>query len=322
MRGAPPPQHARPLLAVAVILALLLTACGQPRGGAEAAERWPVVVATTSILGDVTANVVGGAGQVETLMGPETDPHALEPSADQIHRVREADLVVANGLGLEEGMADALAAAERDGTPVLWIAEVVDPVPFERDRDHGHQGHGHGTLDPHVWLDPVRMDRAVEVIARRLAEIAPGIGGRVRANARAYRAELARLDHSIRRTLAVVPPERRRLVTNHDAFGYLARRYGLEVTGTIIAGGSTLGGTSGAELTRLARRLEASGTPAVFVETTSTGRLAAALRTELGGRLEVVDLYVGTLGDPDGPGGTYVGMMKTNARRIAAALSG
>ncbi len=130
-----------------------------------------VVVATTSILGDVVSNVVGDAGEVEVLMAPGVDPHSFQASAAQAASLRAADLVVANGLGLEESLDDTLAAAQEDGAVVVEVAQDMDPIPFEGADDHDHGADeqdvdaDHQALDPHVWLDPQRM--AVGALSHR-----------------------------------------------------------------------------------------------------------------------------------------------------------
>lgn len=337
--GGRPPS---PRLVAVVVLALLaggLAACGTADGPPRAED--PLVVATTSVLGDVVGNVVGDAGTVETLMPPGSDPHAFEPSPAQIGRLREADLVVANGLGLEEGLGDALAAAEADGVPVLRVGEHLDPQPLpgaagdgvtgtgdptEGDGVDGREAdgddHGHGTLDPHVWLDPVRMADAVAIIGDRLGQAVPGIAEPVGARADAERDELLALHAEVGRILDSVPEGRRSLVTDHAALGYLADRYGFTVVGALVPGGSTLAAPSGRRLAALVEAVRRTGAGAVFTDTTGSSRLAEAVRSEVGGQVRVVALHTGSLGEPGSDAGTYRGMMELNARRIADALTG
>ncbi|MFP4311536.1 MAG: metal ABC transporter substrate-binding protein, partial [Nitriliruptoraceae bacterium] len=129
-----------------LVAALVLAACGSDTGesGAAADEGQPQVVVTTTILGDIAANVAGEDAAVEVLMPIGADPHDFEPSAQQAASMREADLVIANGLGLEEGLLDAIAAAEEDGVRVLELGPSLDPVPYE-----GTDGHDHGDEDDH-----------------------------------------------------------------------------------------------------------------------------------------------------------------------------
>lgn len=325
---------------VGLISVLLLAGC---TGAGQTPAPGLRVVATTSILGDVVGEVLGEAGHLEVLMEVGVDPHGFQPSAAQARRLREADLVVANGLGLEEGLLDVLAAAEEDGVEVLSVAEGVDPLPFALAGGHGGAGEGHageaedargsagqaegageadleGALDPHFWLDPVRMATAVDLIAQRLAALAPDPAG-VRARAEAYRDQVLALHEEIEETLAVIPPDRRVLVTDHDALTYLAARYGFEVVGAILPGGTTLTEASAGDLARLAARIEAAGVPAIFIDTTSPDRLARALSREIDARrVAVVRLPVGSLAGEGSGAATYLEMMRTVAGRIAAAL--
>lgn len=319
---------------------LILSACGEPGAdGGPAGDGSLTVVATTAILGDVTAEIVGDLGAVETLMGPGADPHAFEPSPAQVQRLRESDLVVANGLQLEEGLLDALASARADGTPVVEVAPQVDPQPFSQaeaqgdDREdrpgeehgdaeeHEHDGEDGEALDPHVWLDPLRMADGAEAISARLAEVAPGRAEQLRANGTAYAATLRDLHAELRETLSAVPEDRRVLVTNHDSLGYLAARYGFEVIGTVVPGGSTLADASSRDVAELVETMRAHDVTAIFVDTTAPDRLARAVQSELGESVEVVELFTGTLAGGDGDRASYVETMRINGARIAAALA-
>ena len=296
------------LRSVSLLCAVLLlaTGCADAGGAAPGAV---TVVATTTILGDVVRSVVGGNGTVEVLLPRGADPHDYRLSARQAASLREADLVVANGLGLEEGLSDALESAVADGVNLFEVAARLDPIPF---------GDGAG-LDPHVWLDPLRMADAARLIAVELAGVEPGIDWAGRAEA--YAAELVATDGQVVATLAAVPEERRKLVTNHDSFGYFADRYGFEIVGTVIPGGATLSDPSSAALASLIDLIDQEGVPAVFAETTEPAALAAAVAAEAAGEVAVVDLYTGSLGEPGSGADSLTGMLLANAERIAAALS-
>ncbi len=291
----------RRLQAAALALALAAGACGD----AAAGEGELQVLATTTILGDVVAAVVGDDAEVTVLLPPGADPHSFQPSARQVAAIEEADLVVANGLGLEEGLAEAL-----DGDHVVEVAPRLDPLPFGTAVS--------GTPDPHVWMDPLRMAEAARQIAAELTRVAPEVDWSARAEA--YMAGLAEVDREITDLLAPIPPERRKLVTNHDSLGYFADRYGFEVVGTVIPGGATLAAPSAAELAALVEVIEREEVPAIFVETTESADLAEALAAEAGG-VAVVELYSGALGEPGSGADTLAGMLVTNARRIAQALA-
>lgn len=319
-----------PLVTGVALAGLLASACGSG-GGAGTQPSAPLeIVVTTTVLGEIVAGIVGGDGQVEVLMEPGQDPHGFALSARQAASLREADLVIANGLGLEASVVDAFDAVEQDGTPVLRVAEQLDPLPYAGDHgdeqtDHGdqHDEHGddHAGADPHVWYDPVRMARAAEVIASRLAEVDASLPDetwqeRGRQAADALRAA----DGEVRSILSAVPERCRVMVTNHDSFGYFAARYQFTIIATIVPGTAGQAEPSAREFAELVTTVRDSGMPAIFAETSQSSRLAETLASEVGRDVQVVTLFTDSLG-PEGSGAeTYVGMMTTNARRIADAL--
>lgn len=312
-------------VAVSVVAVLVLAGCGSDATGSSGR---PVVVATTPILGDIVSSTLGDAAEVVVLMPRGADPHAFQPSARQLGELRDASLVVANGLGLERGLHDALDAAAADGVNVLEVAPLLEPIAFaddhghdEADHDESEHDHDHGDLDPHVWFDPSRMALAVGLIADAFVDAAPDADrDAVLATADAYAAELTALDAEVEETLATVLEDQRILVTNHDTFGYLADRYGFEVLGVVIPGGDTLAAPSASALDELADEIARHGVRAVFTDEGVSSDLARALAGEVGGDVQVVALFTDTLGALDGPSGTYVDLIRTDARRIADAL--
>jgi zinc/manganese transport system substrate-binding protein len=235
--------------------------------------------------------------------------------------LNEASLVVANGLGLEEGLADVLEAAEGDGVRVLEVAPLLDPIPFGAVTSHdsvGDGADGADSVDPHVWLDPLRMGDAARLIASDLASIAPTVNWMERADT--YASELAAADGAIVGMLGSISPGNRRLVTNHDSLGYLADRYDFEIVGTVIPSGSTFANPSSEQLATLIAVMRTEDVNVVFAETTQPELLADAIAAELGEDAIVVELYTGSLGEPGSGADTLVGLLRTNALRIAGAL--
>jgi zinc/manganese transport system substrate-binding protein len=317
------------------------------------------VVATTSILGDVVGTLVGEDGEVVTLMPPGVDPHGYEPSAMDAAKLREADLVIANGLQLEENLLSALEAAEAEGVTVVTIAEQLDPIEFgghledhahedddhahedddhahedddhaHEDDDHGHEdddhAHDHGPEDPHVWLDPVRMADGARLIAAELAAVAPAVPAEEwEARGEAYATELLAVHAQMEELLAEVPAERRVLVTNHDALGYFADRFDFEVLGTVVPGATTQVEADPRQFAQLVETVEAAQVPAVFAENTDATTLAEQLASEVLGRsdleVDVVRLYTDALGEPGSGAETYPDLLVTNAELVAGALA-
>jgi zinc/manganese transport system substrate-binding protein len=287
-----------------LLVALTLAACA---GGTEEAEEGLAVVATTSIVGDIAAAVVGEEGEVEVLIPIGVDAHDFSPSSQQASLLASADLVLANGLGLEAGLEDVLASVANDGVQVLELAALVEPIEF---RDGG-------ALDPHFWMDPARVGDAALAVADALDAHHPG-GWQERAAS--YAAGMEATDGEIEGILAVVSQDQREMVTNHEAFGYFAARYGFETIGVVIPGGSTLNEPSSAELADLVEVMEQSGTSAIFAETTQPTALAEAVAAELGDDVEVVELFTESLGEPGSGAETLSEMLLSNARRISEAL--
>lgn len=304
-------QRLNRALLMALALALIATACGDSSNGGG--EQGITVIATTTILGDIAANVVGDAGTVTTLIPVGASPHEYAASAQQAAAIARADLVIANGLGLEEGLSDVLDSARTDGSNILEVAPLVAPIPFS-DSEDDHSGD-----DPHFWLDPMRDGEAARLIAKELTTLEPGVDWSARAES--YAAELSATDEQIQEILSVVPVSDRMLVTNHHSLGYFAQRYGFEVVGVVIPGGSTLAEPSSAELSALVEKVQQSGVRAIFGETTESETIADALASEVGTSVEVVELYTGSLGEPGSGADTLSGMLLTNATRITDALS-
>jgi zinc/manganese transport system substrate-binding protein len=286
------------MLAV-VLTTSLLSACGGP----TTADTRPLVVVTTTILGDVVTNLAGGSARVHVLMPPGADPHEYAASASDVALIRGADLVIANGLSLEFGLADTLDSLP-ESVPVLAVGDMVDPRHFVG-----------GAPDPHFWFDPMRMSDAVEIIRAALDAAAPGQADAIDIAASAYQAELAGLDAEVDALVSVVPPDRRLLVANHAFLGYFAERYGFEVVGSVISGGSTVEEPSASDLAALADTIEQRGVPVVFAEASEPTTLADTLAAEAGG-LPVVVLLSGALPE----GGSYVDLIRNDAALIANAL--
>ena len=267
------------------------------------------VMATTSILGDVTERLVGEVATVEVLIPAEADPHGFQPSARQAASLRDVDVVFANGLGLEAGLTDVLDAAKRDGVLVVEVGPEVEPIAFS-DSDN---------LDPHFWLDPMRMSRAAALITNTVADLAEPERAQLLSALASFQSDLAAIDEEIAGLLAGVT--NRKLVTNHDSLGYFADRYDFQVIGTVVPGGSTLASPSPRDVADLIEIVQAERIAAVFTDATEPDSLAQLVADESGGSVEVVQLYIGALG-PIGSGAAgYLEMLQLNAERISGALS-
>jgi len=305
----------RRIVIAAVVAAGLLASCGGTSEPPDASGGRITVVATTSIWGDVVRSIVGDDAVVDVLVPIGADPHAYQPSSRDAAAIQNADLVVANGLGLEEGLHDVLEAATGEGAEVLELGPMLGPLPFGEEAGESE----HGTFDPHVWMDPGRVAAAADIIAETLSAVDPSVDWEARAEA--YRFELMGADGHIVDILNAVPAGARFMVTNHDAFGYFADRYDFTILGVVIPGGSTLADPSSSDLADLVDLMRATGTTVIFVETSSPTALADAVASELGSSVSVVDLYTGSLGAAGSGADTLIGMLTVNAESIAAALA-
>ncbi len=329
--------------AAALAAAAPLTACSSEDTTVESVQETSdsvTVVATTTMLGSVAEQIAACAdtgSTVTTLMPIGADPHDFSPSSAQVAAMVQADVVVANGLGLEAGLDDALENAASDGATVLEVAELVDPIPFGehgddhadehsddhnddeiKEEDHNDDEHDHGDEDPHFWFDMNRMASVAQIIGNELATS----GGQVYADCGAQVAEEIRAaEAEVRAALESVPADQRILVTDHDALGYLADVYGYEIAGTVIPAGTTLAEPSSADLAELVEVMQEEGVQVVFTNTADPSALSDAVAAEVGGDVQVVNLYVGSLGGPDSGAEDYLSMMRTNADLISSALT-
>jgi zinc/manganese transport system substrate-binding protein len=260
----------------------------------------PTIVVTTEVLGSVVSDLVGDDAVVEVLMNGGADPHSWQPSARDAASIVTADLVVANGLGLEEALVDILEEAEDQGGLVFTATDhIVDPIPSD-DRP----------VDPHFWLDPVAMQSVASRLAMSLADV--GIDATERAAS--VTAALESLHTEITTELASIPAEQRRLVTGHDALAYYADRYGFEVIGTVIPGVSTSGEASARDLAELIGAIKAEGATTIFTDVGTPQSVAASIASDAGA--SVVELEVTAIP----PGGDYAELLRSITSAIVGAV--
>ncbi|MDZ7914942.1 MAG: zinc ABC transporter substrate-binding protein AztC [Rhodococcus sp. (in: high G+C Gram-positive bacteria)] len=294
--------------ATAAAVSLFLTGCS------VAGDDRPLVIVSTNILGDVVTELVGDEAEVVVLMKPNADPHSFEISAQEAARLRSADLVVSNGLGLEEGLQQHLDAASAENVPTFVAGDAIDVLDY-------NEGDAEGSPDSHFWTDPARMISVVDALEPALAALDGADAAAIAQHTTEYRAQLSSLDAEMTAAFAAIPDERRALVTNHHVFGYLADRFDFEVVGAVIPGGTTLAAPSASDLSDLVDAVESTGVPTIFAESSSPDRLVQALASEADIRVQVVELFTESLTGPDGGAPDYLTMMRVNSERIAAGLS-
>jgi zinc/manganese transport system substrate-binding protein len=285
-------------------VALVVVACG----GSDGTQNQADVVVSTSIIADILRNVVSEDTDIEVLVPVGADPHDYQPSSQQVASINTAVLVVVNGLGLEEGLANTLTTAVSDGANVLELGPLLGPIQFgEAD-----------ALDPHFWMDPLRVARAATLAGAALDQVNGGVAATDAAAA--YVAELEDADADIVEILNIVDAEDRKLVTNHDSMGYFADRYEFEIVGTVIPSGSSIAEPSSKELAELVSVMRTEGVDILFADTTQPTVLADAVASELGENVEVIELFTGSLGEPGSGAETIIELLLTNARLVAGAL--
>ena len=293
--------------AAAVCLALVLAACG---GGSGNDKGKLDVVATTTQIGDWAREVGGDAVAVHQILKPSSDPHEYELRPADVEAAAGADVVFQSGAGLDPWTGELVDKA--GGSP-----EIVD---LSKSVVHPLAGTG-GNSDPHWWHDPRNVEAAVSTIHAALVRAAPHERRLLDRNTRRYQTELAQTDRLIASCMELIPRAERKLVTDHDAFGYFARRYGLQVVGALIPSRTTEAQPSAGELADLVHLIRREHVRAIFPEKDVSPKLAEAVARETGASADS-KLYSDTLGPSASSGATYLKMEDANARTIVRGLGG
>jgi ABC-type Zn uptake system ZnuABC Zn-binding protein ZnuA len=312
----------RRLLPVLVLAVLALAAgCGDDSEGGDEAE--VSVVATTTQVADLVRNVGGKRVAVDGLLSANADPHGYEPRPSDAAALADAGLVFRSGGDLDEWLDDLIESAGGEAEQVTLI-DAVETIPGGEHEHEGeeHEGEEHGgEADPHWWQDPRNAIRAVAAIRDALIDADPDGRAGYEKRAAAYTRALRVLDEEVAACLAQVPAAKRKLVTTHDALGYLARRYDIEVIGAVIPSLSTQAQPSAREVDELVRQIEEEGVEAVFPEAAVSSKLERAISRQAGAEVGG-ELWSDTLGPEGSPATTYIGAMRENAAALAEGMSG
>jgi zinc/manganese transport system substrate-binding protein len=322
----------RTLTSFALVAACLLaTSCGgaandESAASPQASAPRPTVVVTFAPYASLVADLVGDEVEVVTVVPNGTDPHDFSPSAADVAKMRNADLIVANGLGLEEGLDDVIDQAEASGVPVFAFADHVTLQKSVVGHHHSDDGHGHsddkgaveksskdedddGAEDPHLWLDPLAVVEAADELSLAIKE-ATGVEVTVGEMV----ARLQNLDTQVRDALVSIPAEDRVLVAGHDSLGYFATRYEFEFVGSLVQGFSSAADVSAADVADLVGEVEEFGVSAIFVEEGTPDDVVAAIADQTGTKVVVLRTH-------SVPEGGYAGMLTELATTIAGALA-
>lgn len=316
---------------VALIVALASSGCGASgTGGAADKTMWTMpelaaadladggklrVVATTSIVGDIVRNVGGEAIELSVLLPVGTDPHAFSATPQDVATVSEADVVMANGAGLEEFLASLIQSV--GNVPVAPLSDGVALREGTAGADHGGE-QGAPATDPHTWTTPANALIFVQNAEKALSALDPAHAETYAANAAAYSAQLQEMDAWIQTQIDTIPQDQRKLVTDHETFGYYCDRYGLKQVGAVVPAYTSEASTSAQDLAALEDTMRAEGVRAVFIGNSANPHLADTLAADLG--VQVVPLYVESLGAVGSGAETYLDYLRYNTSAIVSAL--
>lgn len=299
----------RYLALLTLALAALLAACGGPQPQTPSLGVRLQIVATTGMIADSARRIAGDAADVKALMGPGTDPHLYKATASDVTTLQRADVVLYNGLNLEGKMGDVLAALGRAGKPVVAVGDRLEKSRLLQ----AAQGHP----DPHIWFDVEMWADASGAIVDALVKARPEQADGFRERGAAWQKELRELHAWCLKEAETVPPERRVLVTSHDAFEYFGRAYGFDVIG--LQGISTVTEAGMNDVTSLVDEIKKRKVPAVFVES-SVPRAALERVSQDSGARVGGELFSDAMGAEGSAEGTYPGMIRHNVSTIVGAL--
>ncbi|NDG66462.1 MAG: zinc ABC transporter substrate-binding protein [Actinobacteria bacterium] len=283
--------------------ALVAVAASCSSGSSTSSSATPSIVVTYSALGDVVQQLVGNVAKVSVVIPNGQDQHDFSPSAKDIEELNNASFVVANGLNLEEGLADALAQTAKSGVPVFHIADYVTL------RSLTAEANGHDGKDPHIWLDPETLVEAIPALTAALEET---LNVDLSKKEEKVTTDLKTLSTSIRSTLSGI--DKCTLVTGHDSLQYFAARYGCKVVGAVIPSYSTAAEASAGDLAALKTLAQQENVRVIFTELGTPADVAALLSKELGVKLQELSTHVLP------SGGGYGEMMLNLASSIASGL--
>ena len=289
------------------------------------------VVATTTIVGDVVSEIGGDLIDLTVLLPVGTDPHGFDPTPQDVAKLADADVIFANGLGLEEFLDSMIESAGVENK-VVYVSDGIDLLRSEEhhDEDEGeehhnedegeehHHEHNHGGIDPHTWFSPLNVMVWIHNIAYALSDVDPDSAQAYAHNEEVYEAELVELDTWIREQVAQIPEDNRNLVTDHSLFTYFADEYSFTQVGALVPGYSTVAEPTAQELAQIEDAIEDLNVKAVFVGYTVNPVLGERVADDTG--TELVFVYTGALSETDGAAATYLHYMRYNTTAFVNAL--
>ena len=302
---------------LAILVMLLLSACGNTKGTTEKSEDKIKVVTTFYPMYDFTKNIVGNLGDVEMLIPSGTEPHDYEPSAKDIAKITDSNVFVYNSLELEIWVKDVLENVDQKKVTVVDASQGISLMDGAVNEDEEERkGHNH-ELDPHVWLDPVLAKKEVETIRDALIKSYPKHKETLEKNAATYLEKLSALDKDYQH--AFKNAQNKTFVTQHAAFGYLAKQYGL--TQEPIAGISPDQEPSPSRLAELKKYIENQHVSVIYFETTASSKVAKTLAKETGVELAVLNPLESLTQKEQEAGENYISVMKENLEALKKSIN-
>jgi manganese/iron transport system substrate-binding protein len=317
--------------AATLALALGITSCGAPQQATTSpnanSTKKPKVVATSSVLCDVTQEIAQDTVELKCLIPAGSDPHVYEPKPDHRKAIEQAQLILYNGHDFEPDLIK-LIKATKNTTPKVAVNEIAVPKPLKGE-EHKHEkagekaeaGHDHGEADPHVWHDAQNGIKIVETVGDKLAKIAPSHAAKYTSNAEKMTSELKQLDSWIKAQIATIPANQRKLITTHDALGYFSNAYGLPVEGA-LQGISTEEKPTAGNIKDLVKEIKTAGVPTIFAETSINPKLIEAVAKEANVKVSQREIFADGLGEKGSEADTYKKMMIANTQTIVEGLGG
>lgn len=340
-------QKARVKLLTAIALTVGVIGCNSPQetntqtsptsdnaalttgnNSAQTNENKPLVVATSSVICDMTQQIAADTVNLKCLVGPGDDPHIYQPKPEDRKAIDSANLILYAGYDFDPSLIKLVKATSNKAPKVAVHEQAVTQPILGETHDHGHdhkeeKDHkdDEKAPDPHVWHDAQNGIKMVEVIHNSLEKVSPSHASLYKTNAGKITGELAKIDSWIKSQVATIPANQRKLVTTHDALGYYVKAYGLAFEGA-LEGISTDEQPTAARVGELVKEIKKEGVPTIFAEKTINPRLIETVAKE--SKVKVADqpLYADGLGAKGSPAETYQGMLKTNTKNIVEGLGG
>lgn len=312
-------------LVMGMLIATLLAACGatstpstNATTGASTSGKIKAV-ATTTIIADMVKNIAGDKLELVTILKPGSDPHDYEPTANDSKAIADAQIIFLNGAGLEETLEKAL-----EGNTKATKVTLTENIKLRKGEEEGHtekpgESKEEHEYDPHIWQSTDNAKIMVDNIVAGLVKVDSAGKTTYEANAKTYKGKIDETASEIKKLLEQVPADRRKLITNHDAFGYFADQYKYEIVGTVFSTFDTTSEPSAKDVAELVAKIKSQKVPAVFTENTTNPKLAEQISKDAGVKV-VTNLYTDSLGVSGTDGDTYLKMMLANAKSISTAL--